>query len=359
MSEVYDRLKTSTLHIDDKSTQGAILQISNYIGFATFSQSITCTSVSTRPLRSTNSAITEVICGRGTLTDPSGSLLITSTETIPTVSITDISGTLATLFVNFSQARNVGNYLYSNSNMLEYQRTEGLSTPGPTAATDRRINLTAWPQILRQGVPLSLPSSSTVDLANTVNALITLFSKLGVIIAVPSIVLDLSGVIIDASGVTLSWSGSLPSYTVYLDKIPVLTGVVGNSCRLTLPPNIFAYDVSVSGSASLPISVCNINSNPKDQGNYFPTFGLSPTTAAYYRATKSGSVNYIMTINKTYPVTLNTYFIIRGSNASPTTPISLITYFNGSYLGSAVQIVDPGPHILQYNSGSGTWNILL
>lgn len=358
MSEVYDRLKTSRLHIDDSSTQGSILQISNYIGYATFSQSVDCTNIITRPLYSTNSTITEVVCGRGTLTDPSGSLLITSTQTIPTVSITNISRTLKTLFVNFSQTENMGNYLYSNNTMLEYQSTVGLSTPGSTPATDTRVNLTAWPQILRQGVPLSLPSSSTVDLANTVNALITLFAKLGVIVAVPSIVLDPTSIGIDASGVTISWSGSLPSYTVYLDKIPVLTGVVGNSCHLTLQPNIFAYDVSVSGSTSLPISVCNINSNPKDQGNYYPTFGLSPTTAAYYRATIPGSVNYIMVINKTYPVTLNTYFIIRGSNASPTTPISLITYFNGSYLGSAVKIVEPGPHVLQYNSGSGTWNIL-
>jgi hypothetical protein len=357
MSEVYDRLKISRLHIKDSSTQGSILQISNYIGYSSFSQSIKCTNVITRPVHCTNGNIDEIVCGRGIFTDPSGSLLITSIETIPTISITDISGMFKTIYVNFSQINNIGYYLYSNNNMLGFQRTIGLSNPSTIPAPDLRINLTAWPQILAQETPLSLPSSSLADLANTVNSLITLFANLGIIVSLPSPPV-LTGVLIDASGVTLSWTGSLPSYTVYLDKVPVLTNVVGQSCHLTLLTNIFAYDVSVSGSVSLPVSICTINSNPRDMGNYYPSFGISPTTAAYYRASSPGKVNYIIVIAETSTVSVNTFLIIKGSNATPTTPISLITYFSGVYLASPVRIQDSGPHVLAYNSGSGTWYII-
>jgi hypothetical protein len=361
MNDVFDRVKLSTLRVSQPNSIGSVYQISNYLGLAAFSQQIACTNVSTRPTASSVGKITEIICGRGILTDPSGSLIVTSRTTIPTVRITDISGILQTIYVNFSQPStpDLGYYLYSNRTMLGFQNTTGLSTPSSTPATDRRTNLTAWPQILGQDTPLSLPTSSTADLAITINALITLFAKLGVIVSVPTVVLDPSGVSIDSSGVTLTWSGSLPSYTVYLDKIPVLTGVVENSCHLTLPPNVFAYDISVSGSASIPVSVRNINSNLKDLTNYNPTFGLSPSTASYYRATSPGVVNYIIVIAETLTVTVNTFLLIRGSNASPTTPISLITYFKGSYVGSPLKIVDPGPQVLRYISGSGTWNRVL
>jgi hypothetical protein len=294
---------------------------------------------------------------------------ITGTRTtIPDIGInrgirlSDVSGVLSGPYMNMSTTEDKGLYLYESRGSLELQTTTGLiitGNPVNALTTDIISNISGWQSILAPTSSVPLASSNLPSLITTVNSLIQAFVNRG-ILATDLTPIDISGVTVDLSGFYVSWSPAIPA-AVSIDGL--VYDSLGQSPYFIpiATSNPFYYSLTVGASPPFLASFCNINNIPTDLGNYYPPFGLTPSTLAYYRATITGQINYILLSTEAHLLTGNAVFFMKGSNASPTTPISFMYYshniYGSAYLALPIILTDPGHHVLTYNYALDSWTL--
>jgi hypothetical protein len=276
------------------------------------------------------------------------------------VALSDVSGILRAPYMNMATSANKGAYLYESRSSLELQNTSGRiisDDPVDARTIDTVTNISGWQQILAptDSVPQATPDLS--GLIVSVNELLRVYANKRIILTTGPTSATITGITVDISGFYLSWT---PTTTRVLSFDGLVYDSSANSPYF-IPiamTNPFYYSLTVGSSPPFLAAFCTINGNPTDLANFYPPFGLSPVTRAYYRATSPG-INYI--ILSTVDITLpnNAIFFMKGSNASPTRPISFIYYnrtvYGSSYVSTSFTVTDSAPHTLLYNPGLGLW----
>jgi hypothetical protein len=256
-----------------------------------------------------------------------------------------------------------GLYVYESRGSLELHISDGLiiiGSPVNAATTDTIKNISGWQSILAPTSSVPLASSNLPSLITTVNTLIQTFVDRG-ILATDLTPIAITGVTVDLSGFYVSWSPAIAA-PVSIDGLVYDSSGQSPYFIPIATTNPFYYSLTVGASPPFLVSICNINGNPTDLGNYYPTFGRTPSTLAYYRATIPGQINYILLSTATNLLTSNTVFFMKGSNASPTTPISFMYYskniYGSAYLAIPIILTAPGPHVLLYNYALDLWTLI-
>lgn len=353
-NETFGSIKVYTMTTNNQP-KNSILQISNFSGQAAFTRNMACTSLTVTRATSHSGSITNLV---GTKMDVSGVSMDSSLR------LSDISGTLRGPYMNMSTSANKGLYIYESRGSLELQNTEGLITTGNlinAQTTDTVTNISGWQQILEPRDSIPEASSDLPSLIMTVNKLLQVYANRGIILTTESTTPTITDVVVDISGFYMSWT---PTTVRVLSIDGIVYDSLANSPYFIpiATTNQFYYSLTVGSSLPFLATFCTINSNPTDLANFYPPFGLSPSSRAYYRATSPG-INYIILSTEKNKITENAVFFMNGSNASPTRPITFI-YYNTSIYGSAYLpvsfiLTDSGPHTLLYNSGLGAWSLYL
>jgi hypothetical protein len=354
MNETFDCIRVFTLTAPSQPIN-AILQISNFSGEAQFTQDMACTNLFGDELASDT----------GTIINLTGTTINTNTlSTKGRLTISDISGSLIGKYMNLSSNVNKGLYLYESRGSLQLQRTEDLIPSGDPAlaqTTDTVTTITGWISILAPSISISNTTADLSTLITTVNALIKTFANRGIVITteIPQIPV-ITDITVDVSGFYVIWTPSSAS-TIAIDSILYTDQAISPYFIPIATTNTFYYSLTVGSSLPFLAAFCNINTNPLDLSNYYPTFGLTPSSRAYYRATIMGQVNYILLSTETNILSRNTALFMKGSNASATTPIRFMYYsstiFGSAYLLTSITLTDPNPHVLVYNYAQDVWTL--
>lgn len=352
MNETFDCIKVFNLTVPNQPVN-TILQISNFSGQAQFTQHMACTNLLGDALDAEE----------GTIIDLTGSTINTHTLVNKgSISISDTAGSIIVPYMNFSSSVNKGAYLYESRGFLQIQNTDGLRPLGNLAlaqTTDTITNITGWTAMLAPSTAISDTTADLATLITTVNTLIQTFANKGIILTTElSLAPVITGITVDVSGFYMTWTPSTTA-TIAIDSILYTEQATSPYFIPIATSNMFYYSLTVGTSLPFLAAFCTITSNPLDLRNYYPTFGLTPASRAYYRASNIGRINYILLSTETYPLTNNTVFLMKGSNASATTPISFMYYsntiFGAAYLPATITLTDPGPHILEYNYALDLW----
>ena len=299
-----------------KPTQGSICSVKNFIGESSTNQSPACSNVTCNRATIANADMRTVNISNMTITN---SLTIqnipsirTGTQVFKYLNSLDCSGITA-------QYIDLGPLLYLNNGLLQ-----------------SNTDVFGWKP--------SASVSSVTNMQDTITAINTLILSLA-----------RQGIVRINNGASLTSVSINPTgFTVNISGTPALLCIDGIDTTTTITQtktNNFPYILCIDG-VQTPISVRNINSDPTDLANFYGISGEG-VSSAYYRATVPGKINYIILSTKQI---FAGDFNIKGSNASPTTPISFIYYTGLSFLGVSIKITDSGPHILQFSSG--LWNLL-
>ena len=350
MNEVFSRLKTKGItcqNVDGSfPSQGSVFQIANYGGVATFSQDMACDDLDSLDL-STNNA---------TFVNLEGPVITNTLTTNSSISLSDISNLSANYWSN------QGSTLYNLGSLFLQQ-------------TSTYTDVLGWrnlaPSAFLPYINLSNPNIR-ISMINTINSLIKIMATKNFLIAINTAPAKpvITGVSVTTDGFTVSWTGVANSFAVFMNGRLSHTVVTHTATFTGLPnTNIFPYLITVAGidsagnysilSDAFPVSVCNINNNISDLGNYYGIRGLSPIPSAYYRATVPDKTNFITLISETTVIpNLNAVtFLISGSNASINTPIKFRFWDGYSYDTVTQYLTDSGPHQLDYNYQTVSWTL--
>lgn len=350
MNETFGSIKVYSLTTSNQPIN-SILQISNFSGQAQFTQHMACTVLTSDSLESHSGTMINITGTR--VTSPNVSI-------IGNIRLSDV-GTLIGPYVNFTRSANKGLYIYESRGSLKLQTTDGLiivGNPVNAATTDVIKNISGWQKILEPTA--AIPPTDLSNLITTVNTLLQTFADRGFLITtVPPQTPEITGVTVDISGFYVTWTPA----TVALSIDGLVYDSSGQSPYFIpiATTNTFYYSLTVDSSLPFLAAFCNINGDPTDLGNYYPIFGRTPSTLAYYRATMTGQINYILLSTETNNLSGNAVFFMKGSNASPTTPISFMYYstniYGSAYLAVPIILTEPGPQILTYNYALDSWTL--
>jgi hypothetical protein len=348
-NETFGSIKVYTMTTNNQPIN-SILQISNFSGHAQFTRDMACTSIDVTRATSQTGSMTNIV---GTNMDISG-ISVNSY-----VVLSDVSGILQAPYMNMATSANKGVYLYESRGFLELQNTSGRIISGDpidTRTIDTVTNISGWQQILTPTDSVTTATSDLSGLITSVNELLRVYANKRIILTTGPTSATITGITVDISGFYVSWTPTTRALSI--------DGLVYDSSANSpyfIPiatTNPFYYSLTVGSSLPFLAAFCTINSNPTDLSNFYPPYGLSPVSRAYYRATSPG-VNYIIlsTVSTTLPA--NAVFFMQGSNASPTRPISFIYYnrtvYGSSYVSTSFTVSDSHPHVLLYNAGLGLW----
>jgi len=353
MNETFGSIKIYTLTTDNQPIN-SILQISNFSGHAQFTQDMACTDLISNSLVSRSGDMINIT---GTRT------IIPNISNNGSIRLSDISGVLTGPYLNMSTSADKGHYVYESRGSLELQTSDGLiitGNPVDAVTTDTIKNISGWQSILAPTSSIPLATADLSSLITTVNTLIQTFVDRG-ILATDLTSIDISGLTVDISGFYVSWSPAIAA-PVSIDGLVYDSSGQSPYFIPIATTNPFYYSLTVGNSPPFLAAFCNINENPTDLGNYYPTFGRTPSTLAYYRATVPDQINYILLSTETNLLMSNAVFFMKGSNASPTTPISFMYYSNNiygsAYLAVSIFLTDPEPHVLTYNYALDSWTLV-
>jgi len=348
-NETFGSIKVYTMTTDNQPIN-SILQISNFSGHAQFTRDMACTSLDVNRATSHTGSMTNLV---GTNMDISG-ISVSSY-----VVLSDVSGILRAPYMNMSTSSDKGTYLYESHGSLELQDTEGLIISGDpidTRTIDTVTNISGWQQILAPTDSVTTATSDLSGLITSVNELLRVYANKRIILTTGPTSATITGITVDISGFYVSWTPTTRALSI--DGLVIDSSANSPYFIPIATTNPFYYSLTVGSSLPFLAAFCTINGNPTDLANFYPPYGLSPVTRAYYRATSPG-VNYIIlsTVGTTIPD--NAVFFMQGSNASPTRPISFIYYnitvYGSSYVSTSFTVSDSRPHVLLYNPGLGLW----